>query len=45
MIGNLKDLRDLQATIAEHGNEPLVPWERAKAELDLGDYCFLVQRK
>jgi len=34
-IENLEDLRDLQAAIAENGNEPLVPWEQAKAELDL----------
>jgi hypothetical protein len=29
------DLRDLQAAIAENGNESLIPWEQAKAELDL----------
>ncbi len=31
----LEDLRDLQAAIAENGTEPLVPWEQAKAELDI----------
>ena len=31
-----EDLRDLQAAIAENGNEPLIPWEQAKIELDLG---------
>jgi len=31
----LEDLRDLQAAIAENGNELLIPWEQAKAELDL----------
>ncbi len=35
-IENLEDLRDLQAAIAENGNEPLIPWEQAKSELDLG---------
>ncbi len=35
-IENLDDLRDLQAAIAENGNEPLIPWEQAKPELDLG---------
>ncbi len=35
-IENLDDLRDLQAAIAENGNEPLIPWEQAKSELDLG---------
>jgi hypothetical protein len=34
-IENLEDLRDLQAAIAENGNEPLIPWEQAKADLDL----------
>jgi hypothetical protein len=32
---DLEDLRDLQAAIAENANEPLIPWEQAKAELDL----------
>jgi hypothetical protein len=26
--------RDLQAAIAENGNEPLIPWEQVKTELD-----------
>jgi hypothetical protein len=34
-IENLEDLRDLHAAIAENGNKPLIPWEQAKAELDL----------
>ena len=34
-IENLEDLRDLQAAIAENGGKPLIPWEQAKAELDL----------
>jgi hypothetical protein len=34
-VEDLEDLRDLQAAIAENGNDPLIPWERAKAELDL----------
>jgi hypothetical protein len=35
-VEDLEDLRDLQAAIVENGNEPLIPWEQAKAELDLG---------
>jgi hypothetical protein len=34
-VENLEDLRDLQAAISENGQEPLIPWEQAKAELDL----------
>ncbi len=34
-IEDLEDLRDLKAAIAENGNEPLIPWEQAKADLDL----------
>ena len=34
-IEDLEDLRDLQVAVAENGNEPLIPWEQAKAELDL----------
>jgi hypothetical protein len=34
-IENLEDLRDLHAAIAENGNEPLIPWEQAKSDLDL----------
>jgi hypothetical protein len=34
-VEDLEDLRDLQAAIAENGNEPLIPLEQAKAELDL----------
>ena len=35
-VEELEDLRDLQAAIAENGKEPLIPWEQAKIELDLG---------
>ncbi len=34
-IEDLEDLRDLQAAVTENGNEPLIPWEQAKAELEL----------
>jgi hypothetical protein len=34
-IEDLEDLRDLQTAIAENGNEPLIPWEQAKTELEL----------
>ena len=34
-VEDLEDLRDLQAAIAGNGTQPLIPWERAKAELDL----------
>ena len=34
-VEDLEDLRDLQAAISENGNKPLIPWEQAKADLDL----------
>jgi hypothetical protein len=34
-IEDLEDLRDLQAAVAENGNEPLIPWQQVKAELEL----------
>jgi hypothetical protein len=34
-IEDLEDLRDLQAAIAENGTEPLIPWEQAKAALEM----------
>ncbi|MGD0410484.1 MAG: hypothetical protein ABSC18_02175 [Verrucomicrobiota bacterium] len=34
-VEDLEDLRDLQAAIAENGAEPLMPWEQAKAGLDM----------
>jgi hypothetical protein len=34
-VEDLEDLRDLQAAIAENGAEPLIPWEQAKAGLDI----------
>jgi hypothetical protein len=33
-VEDLEDLRDLQAAVVENGNEPLIPWGQAKAELD-----------
>jgi hypothetical protein len=30
-----KAVISLQAAIAESGNQPLIPWEQAKAKLDL----------
>ena len=34
-VEDLEDLRDLQAAVAENGAEPLMPWEPAKAGLDM----------
>jgi hypothetical protein len=34
-VEDLEDLRDLQAAIAENGDQPLIPWKQAKTELDL----------
>ncbi len=34
-VEHLEDVRDLQAAIAENGNEPLIAWDQAKKELDL----------
>src|SRR5437016_9997343 len=34
-VEDLEDLRDLEAAIAENAGRPLIPWERAKAELEL----------
>jgi hypothetical protein len=34
-VEDLEDLRDLKAAIAENGDEPLLPWEEARAELEL----------
>ena len=34
-VEDLEDLRDLQAAIAENGNEPLIPWEQVKADLGI----------
>ncbi len=30
-----EDLRDLEKAITENGSQPLVPWDQAKALLDL----------
>jgi hypothetical protein len=34
-VEDLEDLRDLEAAIAENDHRPLIPWEQAKAELEL----------
>jgi len=34
-VEDLEDLRDLEEAIAENGNEPLIPWEEAKKDLEL----------
>jgi len=34
-VENLEDLHDLEAAIAENAGKPLIPWEKAKAELEL----------
>jgi hypothetical protein len=34
-VEDLEDLRDLQAAILENANEPLIPWEQAKATLEM----------
>jgi hypothetical protein len=34
-VEDLEDLRDLQAAIVENGTEPLIPWEEAKAGLEI----------
>ena len=34
-VEDLEDLRDLEAAIAENARKPLIPWEQAKAELEL----------
>jgi hypothetical protein len=34
-VEDLEDLRDLQTAIAENGTEPFIPWEQAKANLEL----------
>ena len=34
-VEDLEDLRDLALAIQENAGKPLIPWNRAKAELDL----------
>jgi len=34
-VEDLEDLRDLEAAIADNADNPLIPWERVKTELDL----------
>jgi hypothetical protein len=36
-IEDLEDLRDLQAAVAENGDETLIPWEQVKAELEIDE--------
>ena len=33
-VEDLEDLRDLEQAIAENDGQPLVPWEKVKAEMD-----------
>ena len=34
-VEDLEDLHDLEKAIAENGDEPLIPWEEAKKNLEL----------
>lgn len=34
-VEDLEDNRELELAIAENGSKPLVPWDKAKALLDL----------
>jgi len=34
-LQDLEDLRDLEEAIADNGGKPLIPWEQAKAELEV----------
>jgi len=34
-VEDLEDLRDLEAAVAENAGKPLIPWEQAKAELEI----------
>jgi hypothetical protein len=34
-VEELEDLRDLETAIAENAGKPLIPWEKAKAELEI----------
>jgi len=34
-VEELEDLRDLEQAITENAGRPLIPWEQAKAELDI----------
>lgn len=34
-VEDLEDLRDLETAITENADKPLIPWDEAKAELDL----------
>ena len=34
-VEDLEDLRDLEKAIKENGDKPLIPWKRAKKQLDL----------
>jgi hypothetical protein len=35
-VDDLKDLCDLENAIKQNGDKPLIPWEQAKKQLDLG---------
>ena len=34
-VEELEDLRDLETAIAENAGKPLIPWEKAKANLEI----------
>ena len=34
-VEDLEDLRDLKVAITENADQPLIPWEQVKTELDL----------
>ena len=34
-VEDLEDLRDLETAIVQNGQAPLIPWEKAKQQLDL----------
>jgi hypothetical protein len=35
-VEDLEDLRDLEEAITENGDKPLISWDQAKKDLDLG---------
>ncbi|HEX4638113.1 MAG TPA: hypothetical protein VH170_01355 [Chthoniobacterales bacterium] len=36
-VEDLEDLRDLETAIAENADKPLIPWDKAKVELDIAE--------
>lgn len=34
-VEDLEDLHDLEAAVAENDGKPLIPWEQAKADLEI----------